>query len=151
VSARPTASLGRVQDDDWRRRVPHFIATGRIAFGIGLMAAPTAGARPYLGAEAKRPSVRFMSRIFGGRDLALGLVLLQALREGRPEVVTRTLLLGAGCDAWDAVAALRARDLPLWGRLVVATLGSTFAGMGVAAAFAPVTDQGEPASTAPTG
>ena len=84
----------------------------------------------YLGAEAKRPSVRFMSRIFGGRDLALGLVLLQALRDDRPEAVTSALLLGAGCDAWDAVAALRGRELPIWGRIVVATLGSTFAALG---------------------
>ena len=37
-----------------------------------------------------------MSRVFGGRDLALGIVLLQALREDRPEAVTRALLLGAG-------------------------------------------------------
>ena len=78
-----------------------------------------------------------MSRIFGGRDLALGVVLLQALREERPEAVTRALLLGAGCDAWDAVAALRGRELPIWGRLVVATLGSTFAALGASAAFAP--------------
>ena len=69
------------------------------------MASPTAGGPAYLGAEAKRPSVRFMSRIFGGRDLALGVVLLQALRDERRESVTQALLLGAGCDAWDAVAA----------------------------------------------
>ena len=101
------------------------------------MAAPVAGAGPYLGAEAKRPSVRFMSRIFGSRDLALGVVLLQALRDDRPEAVTQALLLGAGCDAWDAIAALRSRELPIWSRLVVATLGSTFAALGASAAFAP--------------
>jgi hypothetical protein len=101
------------------------------------MAAPSAGAFAYLGTEARRPSVRFMSRIFGGRDLALGVVLLQALRDDRPEAVTGALLLGAGCDAWDVIAAVRGRELPIWGRLVVAALASTFAALGVAAAFAP--------------
>jgi hypothetical protein len=113
------------------------IAAGRIAFGAGLMVAPTASAFPYLGVEAKRPSVRFLNRIFGGRDLALGLVLLQALRAERPDDVSRALWLGAGCDAWDAVAAVRGRDLPVWGRLMVGGLAATFAGLGAAAASAP--------------
>jgi len=139
--------------DDWRSRVPHLIATGRIVFGLGLMATPTAGARVYLGAEAKRPSVRFASRLFGSRDVALGVVLLQALRENRPEAVNRALVLGAGCDAWDALTALRSRDLPIWGRMVVVALGSTFAGLGLAAALTPDADptgstgSGAPAST----
>ncbi len=153
MSSRDAANLGPV-NDDLRRRIPHLIAFGRIAFGLGLMATPSAGAFVYLGAEAKRPSVRFMSRVFGGRDLALGLVLLRALREDRPESVTSALLLGAGCDAWDAVAALRARDLPIWGRIVVATLGSTFAALGAAAALTPSADvagfAATPAPAAPT-
>ena len=136
-------------NDDLRRRIPYLIAMGRIAFGLGLMVSPSAGSRVYLGVEAKRPSVRFMSRIFGGRDVALGVVLLQALREDRPESVTSALLLGAGCDTWDAVAALRGRDLPIWGRLVVALLGSTFAALGTVAALAPGADMPEPAA-APT-
>jgi hypothetical protein len=136
-------------NDDLRRRIPHLIALARITFGLGLMATPVAGAAAYLGAEAKRPSVRFMSRVFGSRDLALGVVLLQALRDERPEAVTRALLLGAGCDAWDAIAALRSRELPIWSRLVVATLGSTFAALGASAAWAPPFDPDEPATAAP--
>lgn len=148
MNASPAANLGRV-NDDLRRRIPHLIALGRIAFGVGLMATPAAGAWVYLGAEARRPSVRFMNRIFGGRDLALGLVLLQALREERPEAVNRALLLGAGCDAWDAIAALRSRELPLWSRLVVASLGSTFAVLGVSAAFAPPAGPNDLGSSTP--
>lgn len=125
------------------------IALGRIAFGLGLMATPAASAAVYLGAEARRPSVRFMSRVFGGRDLALGIVLLQALREDRPEAVTRALLLGAGCDAWDAIAALRSRELPIWSRLMVAGMGSTFAVLGASAALGPPLDPSEFASAAP--
>jgi hypothetical protein len=137
-------------NDDLRRRIPHLIALGRITFGLGLMAAPVAGAGPYLGAEAKRPSVRFMSRLFGSRDLALGVVLLRALRDDRPEAVTQALLLGAACDAWDAIAALRSRELPIWSRFVVATLGSTFAALGASAAFAPPVDPDELATAATT-
>ena len=125
-------------NDDLRRRIPYLIAVGRIAFGSGLMVSPSAGSRLYLGVEAKRPSVRFMSRIFGVRDVALGVALLQALREDRPESVTSALLLGAGCDTWDAVAALRGRDLPIWGRLA-ALLGTSFAALGIAVALAPGT------------
>lgn len=89
-----------------------------------------------------------MSRIFGGRDLALGVVLLQALRDDRPEAVTGALLLGAGCDTWDAIAAVRGRELPIWGRLVVAAVGSTLAALGVAAAFTPNAQLNDLASTA---
>jgi hypothetical protein len=149
VSTQLDANLGRV-NDDVRRKIPRLIALGRISFGLGLMATPTAGARVFLGAEAKRPSVRFMSRIFGSRDLALGVVLLQALAAQRPEAVNRALLLGAGCDAWDAIAAVRGRELSIWGRLVVAVLGSTFAALGLVAVFAPPPDPTELASVAPT-
>ncbi len=123
--------------DDWRANVPSIIAGGRIAFGLTLMAAPALGARAYLGSEASRPSVRFMSRIFGGRDVAIGLVQLRALRDGRPEVASRALWLGAGCDALDALAAVRGRDLPWWSRIVVGAMGSTWAVLGAAAALAP--------------
>jgi hypothetical protein len=135
-------------NDDLRFKIPHVIALGRIAFGLGTMASPTAGSLVFLGAEARRPSVRFMSRIFGVRDLALGVVLLQALRDERSEGVTQALLIGAGCDAWDAVSALRSRDLPLWGRAVIAVLGSTFAALGVMSAFSPPVES-EPAALAP--
>ncbi len=127
-------------NDDVRRSISYQIALGRILFGVGLAAAPATVARAYLGAEARRPSMRYMNRIFGGRDVALGVVLLQALREGRRERVNRALLLGAGCDAWDAVAAVRSRELPIWSRVVVTLLGSTFAALGAVAALAPPPD-----------
>jgi hypothetical protein len=149
VGAAPAASLLGV-NDDLRRRIPRLIALGRITFGLGLMAAPTAGARMFLGGDAKRPTVRFMSRIFGSRDLALGVVLLQALRDDRPESARRALLLGAGCDTWDAVAALRGRELSIFGRVVVAALGSTFAALGIAAAVAPPAEPIEFVSVVPT-
>jgi uncharacterized protein DUF4267 len=135
-------------NDDVRRSISYQIALGRMAFGLGLMTAPAVAARAYLGSEASRPSVRFLNRIFGGRDLALGVVLLQALREGRSDAVNRALLLGAGCDTWDAVAAVRNREIPVWSRIVVAVLGSTFAVLGAAAALAPRSDPSDAAPAA---
>jgi len=123
--------------DDWRGTAPYVIALGRIAYGLGLMTAPTLGARAFLGSEASRPSVRFMSRIFAVRDLALGLVLLRALHSERREDVSRALWLGAGCDAWDAASALRSDGLKWWGKFMVGSMGLTFAGLGAAAALAP--------------
>jgi hypothetical protein len=135
-------------NDDLRRKIPQLIALARVGFGLGLMVTPALGASVFLGAEARRPSVRFMSRVFGSREMAVGLVLLRALREDQPEAVTRALVLGAGCDAWDAIAALRSRQLPMWSRLVVATLGSTFAALGAQAALAPPPEPTEFATSA---
>ena len=117
--------------------VSYVIALGRIAFGAGLVVAPTMGARLYLGSEASRPSVRFMSRVFGGRDIALGLFLLDALRNDRRADAARALWLGAACDAWDATAAVRDRRLPRLGRAVVGATGATFAALGALAAVPP--------------
>jgi len=122
---------------DWQRKVPHLIAVGRVAFGAGLMVAPGLLGRSFLGADASRPKVRFLSRMFGGRDLAVGVVLLRALRDGSPQAVNRALLLGAGCDAWDATAAWRGRDVPILVRLGVGATAAAAAAAGVAAALAP--------------
>jgi hypothetical protein len=83
-------------NDDLRRKIPQLIALARVGFGLGLMVTPALGASVFLGAEARRPSVRFMSRVFGSREMAVGLVLLRALREDQPEAVTRAFAaLGA--------------------------------------------------------
>ena len=113
------------------------IATIRVAFGLALMLAPSLAARPYLGAEARRPSVRFTSRAFGVRDVALGTAVLNARRAGRHDDAARALWVGAACDAFDAAAAWRTRGLSRLGRLLVAVTGLAAAGMGAAAALSP--------------
>jgi hypothetical protein len=111
------------------------IATSRIFFGFALMLLPSLTARPYLGAEARRPSVRYTSRVFGVRDVALGVAVLDARRNGRPDAAARALWMGAACDAFDAAAALRGRELSAWGRLLVGTTGIIAAGLGASAAL----------------
>lgn len=122
---------------DWRERAPQAIALGRIGFGVALVVAPGLAGRLFLGRECSRPSVRFLCRIFGGRDLAIGLVQLRALRSGDARALASALWLGAGCDAFDAAAAWRGRELPRWGRVLVALTGSATAGVGAAAALGP--------------
>jgi hypothetical protein len=119
----------------WQQRAQHLLAVGRIAFGLGLMVAPSVAAAPFLGADASRPTVRFMSRLFGVRDVALGIVQLRAQRDGRPDAQARALWLGAACDAWDAASALRRREIPALGRVLVGATGMTAAGIGAAAAL----------------
>lgn len=118
--------------------IPRSIAAGRIAVGVGLMLAPALTASLYMGREARRPSVRFMSRIFGGRDVALGLALLSALDQGKQDSVSRALWLGVACDSWDAISAIRGRgQLPRVGRWLVAATAIAGAGLGAVAAAGP--------------
>lgn len=75
----------------------------------------------------------FRRRIFGGRDVALGLALAMASRAD-PKLERQILLLGVACDGWDAVSALTAgADMPRWGRALVALTGTTWAALGIVA------------------
>jgi len=132
MSTDPTGARGT---DDWRERLPEVIATTRVGFGLALMLVPSVAARSYLGSEARRPSVRYTSRVMGVRDVMLGLAVLSARRNGQGEAASRALWMGAACDAFDAAAALRGRELSAWGRLLVGATGLTAAGLGVSAAL----------------
>jgi hypothetical protein len=97
------------------------LALGRIAIGIALMATPSLTAFGYLGREASRPSVRFLNRIFGGRDVALGAWLL--LSRGNKEAYRQAVMAGMACDAWDAVAALTTKGaIPRFGKPITAAV-----------------------------
>ena len=110
------------------------MAIGRIAFGLAMMAAPRFAGRIFLGDEVERPSIRFMSRIFGIRDLAVGAVLLHALQNDGD--VTAALWLGVACDAWDAKTAFASRGaLTGPGRWLVMAAGSSYAATGAAQAI----------------
>jgi len=122
---------------EWRRRLPHLVAAGRVVFGLAHMVAPALVGRLTLGAEAARPKMRLVTRLCGGRDLAIGLVQLRAVRLGDPDGRSRAMWMGAACDAWDATAAWRGRDLPWWNRAVVGMAAASAAAAGAAAAMAP--------------
>jgi Domain of unknown function (DUF4267) len=115
--------------------IPRTIAITRAAVGAGLMLALSLTARLYMGDEARRPSVQFVNRVFGGRDVALAAVLFSALAQGERPAVSKALWLGAVCDLWDGTSAIIGRgQLPRAGRLLISVNALSWAGIGAAAA-----------------
>jgi hypothetical protein len=120
------------------------MASGRIAFGLAMMVAPRLAGRAFLGAEVERGSVRFLCRIFGIRDLALGVVLLLAAQRG--DDVRPALWLGVACDVFDAKAASVAEGgLTRGGRYLVTGAGLSSAAAGAALALRRGPGAGGPA------
>jgi hypothetical protein len=108
------------------------IAYGRIGLGLALMLAPGLAGRGYIGRRAGEPTVRLVNRLFGGRDVALGVWLLSS-RDDKAAFRT-AVAVGMACDAWDAVATLTTKDaLPKMGRAMTAM---TATGAAVAGALA---------------
>jgi hypothetical protein len=96
------------------------IAYGRIGLGLALMIAPGLAGRGYIGRRAGEPTVRLVNRLFGGRDVALGVWLLASRRD--KDAFRTAVAVGAACDAWDGVATLTTKDaLPRLGRFMTAT------------------------------
>jgi hypothetical protein len=92
------------------------IAAGRIALGAGALLA-TRPALKALGFEASDTSARVLTRITGGRDIALGLLTLAA-RDDRAALRDATAA-AAAVDLGDAVCfAIAGRD-PAAGRAAV--------------------------------
>jgi hypothetical protein len=108
---------------DWFRRGAAAVALGRTALGVAALVSPTLIARPWVG-EVSGPALRVLGRALGGRDLALGLGALAALRQ---DTGAGAAWVGAGAlsDSLDVLATLTAwRELPPAGRwLVLGTAG----------------------------
>lgn len=83
-------------------------AAGRLVLGSGLVTAPSSVAGAWVGPVADRPGGRVLAIGLGGRDVAIALGTVAALRNGhgaRP-----WLRAGMLADAADLVATLRGRD-----------------------------------------
>ena len=128
-----------VRAGDWVRTGATAIAAARTAIGVVAIAAPTLVTRPWLGPD-RGPAVRVLGRALGGRDLALGLGALAALRQppagprpaGHPGL---WIGVGALADATDVLATVAAwKELPPVSRWLVATSagGAAVAGAAVA-------------------
>ncbi len=93
---------------EWLRRGATAVAVSRVGVGVVAFAAPALVSRSWVGGAGGGPSGRVLGRALGGRDLALGLGALAALRlraaSGRAMV-------------WDA--ALSAAPLPVAGLAAV--------------------------------
>ena len=95
----------------------------RVGLGVVALVAPSVPARPWVGGDATRPSVKTLARALGARDVALGLGTVLARRHGAP---VRGWLEGSAlADAGDAVATLFGwRSRPTLGRLAVLAAAS---------------------------
>ncbi len=77
-------------------------AASRIAFGIGLIAAPEQVAGGWLGQDAGRGPTKVATRGLGGRDVALSLGVLASLDD--PDRLAPWLAATIGSDLTDMVA-----------------------------------------------
>lgn len=119
------------------RKLAHVIAVGRVGIGATALVAPALVARPWVGGPADGSANRLLARAMGGRDLALGIGALRALRrsddEARPWVA-----LGGMADSVDALATAAAfTSLPgrsRWGILAL-TAGAAVVSARVAASL----------------
>jgi hypothetical protein len=89
---------------EWLRRGATAVAVSRIGVGVVAFAAPALVSRAWVGGAGGGPSGRVLGRALGGRDLALGLGALAALRL---QSASRRAMV------WDA--ALSAAPLPVAG------------------------------------
>jgi Domain of unknown function (DUF4267) len=106
-------------------------AAGRIAIGVGMLAAPEPSLRA-LGFSEVGPATAAVGRIAGVRDLVLGLVTLSAL-DDRAQLRTASLA-NAVADAGDAAVfavALRSGERAAGVRGVAAALPAAAAGVWV--------------------
>ena len=93
---------------EWLRRGATAVAVSRIGVGVVAFAAPALVSRAWVGGAGGGPSGRVLGRALGGRDLALGLGALAALRL---QSASRRAMV------WDA--ALSAAPLPVAGPVSV--------------------------------
>jgi hypothetical protein len=99
---------------------------GRIALGLGLLAAPGPLTAGWLGEDAQRPGTQAVARALGARDVLLG--FLTAHVAARPGVGARTLATVALVDAVDFAATAAVRDrLPSAGAAGVMALAAASA------------------------
>ena len=107
-------------------------AAGRIAIGLGMIAAPEPAMRA-LGFSEVSPATAAVARIAGIRDLVLGAVTLASLDD--PERLRTATIGNATADAGDSLAfamAIRAEERTAGVRGVATALPATLAGLWVA-------------------
>ena len=104
-------------------RLAQGLAVNRIAFGTGLIVAPSLYARPWLGRAASDERVQVLARALGARDLALGAGGLLALREAQSDQARRWFAAQGMADAVDLLATVAGgRAVPVPARVFAAAM-----------------------------
>jgi hypothetical protein len=140
------------------RRGATAVAAARVAIGVAALLRPDVPSRPWVGTGAGDGPAGLAGRVFGralgGRDLALGLATLVALRQlgdepaaasaagepGAQEAASLWVAAGALADALDVVTSLVSwRDLPRFSRWLVvgSAAGASLTGAAGALALRP--------------
>ena len=112
-------NIGSTMDPSLERQIQG-MAFSRIGLGVVLVLLPGPLLRIWLGRGASSPFSRLLARSVGGRDIALGMGTLFALRHQSP--VRGWLEASALADASDAATTLMAARHLSRARLVLALL-----------------------------
>ncbi len=91
-----------------QRNLIYAFAAGRIAFGVGLLAAPGRLGESWIGEPAEHPAVHIAFRALGARDIALAAGAVLAVTRGTPS--RPWLALTVASDLVDLAATLAAGD-----------------------------------------
>jgi hypothetical protein len=108
------------------------LATLRMAVGTSAWATPRLAGKAFGLDAAGNPQSPYLARLFGIRDIALGVGALSTTGEARRQWIT----LGVMCDVADALAGLlagRAGYLPKVPTVLVTGVAVAAAGMGLSA------------------
>jgi hypothetical protein len=89
------------------RSAARALAAGRMALGAGLVVAPVALGKPWLGDVARAPGGKVALRALGVRDVVLGGIALRAV--DRSAAASRVLQTSAVADLVDLGATVAAR------------------------------------------
>ncbi len=121
-----SAKLAAMVERDLARK----LAIGRIAVGASALLTIKVFALVFAGREgAEDRLARLAGRLFGIRDIAIGLATIDALDRKQP--VKRLIQLGMMCDATDLVVVILGRSVLAWrGRLLGLGLAGGFAAVG---------------------
>ncbi len=110
------------------------IGAGRLAIGLGLVAAPVALGRPWIGDVADQGGGQMALRGLGARDALLGFMAIHVASAQDPLVAARWSAAIALCDVVDGVATSAARrDAgPKADAVIALALGTAVAGFAIA-------------------
>jgi hypothetical protein len=115
------------------RRATIAFAAGRIAFGIGLIAAPGKVAGGWIGSDANRGPVKIAVRGLGARDIALSAGMLATLDDA--DALAPWLAVTIASDLTDLAATLAAPEDALPGHARVGTVALAGAAAAAGAAL----------------
>ena len=110
------------------------LGAGRLALGLGMLAAPTALGQPWVGDSATDAGGKVVLRSLGAREVLLGFMAVHVASADDPLIAARWSAAIAFCDVVDGVASAGSRGR--MGRLndavIPLALGSAAVGFGIA-------------------